>query len=213
MKKLWAFGDSFTFGHELSDCSMNSETLLPSQLTYAALIAKELGYVYECKALGYYANNAIARTVIENIDNITEDDLVLVMWTFPIRREFMLENGLFTICQETDHEFAKYYIKYADLHDHWMISQSLRDIFLTQELLRGYKYLFLSAVTDLNKTIINRDRYISPLVSKINLQRWVSLDQQKGFREWSELMLNQKFLGHPTDRAHRLLADKIKEIL
>jgi hypothetical protein len=94
-----------------------------------------------------------------------------------------------------------------------MISQSLRDIFLTQELLRGYKYLFLSAVTDLNKTIINRDRYISPLVSKINLQRWVSLDQQKGFREWSELMLNQKFLGHPTDRAHRLLADKIKEIL
>lgn len=212
MKKLWAFGDSYTFGHEPSDCPTNIETV-PSQRSYAGLIANEIGYEYRCKAIGYYANNSIARTVIENINTIDKNDIVLVMWTFPIRREFMLENGLFTICQETDHEFAKYYIKYMDLNNHWMINQSLRDIFLAQELLRGYKYLFLSAVTDLNKTIINRDQYISPLVNKINLQRWVSLDQQKGFREWSELMLNQKFLGHPTDRAHRLLADKIKEIL
>lgn len=133
MSKLWAFGDSYTFGHELSDCPTNLENA-PSQLTYAALIAKELGYDYECKALGYYANNAIARTVIENIDHINKDDLVLVMWTFPIRREFMLEQGLVTIGREDDHD-------------------------------------------------------------------------------WSEQQLNQKFIGHPSDQAHRLLAIRIKKIL
>lgn len=212
IKKLWAFGDSYTFGHELSDCPTNIETM-PSQRSYAALIANEMGYEYHCKAIGYYANNAIVRTVIENINNIDQNDIVLIMWTFPIRREFMLDSGLLTIGRETDHEFAKHYIKYVDLNNNWMISQSVRDIFLAQELLRGYKYLFISAVTDLNKVIVNRERYISPLVDRIDLGRWLSLDQEKGFHEWSELMMNQKFLGHPTDQAHRLLANKIKEVL
>lgn len=212
MKTLWAFGDSFTFGHDLSDCPPIKDPI-PSQLSYAALVAKELGYEYKCKAMGYYANNAITRTVIENIDYISKDDLVLVMWTFPIRREFMLENGLRTISQGTDHEFAKYYIRYMDLNNNWMINQSLRDIFLAQELLRKHRYLFMSVVTDLNKAILNRERYMSPLVDKINLDRWLYLDQKKGFREWGELMLNQKFLGHLPDQAHRLLANEIKKVL
>jgi hypothetical protein len=211
MKKLWAFGDSYTFGHELSDCPTNVETV-PSQRSYAALIAIEIGHEYRCKAMGYYANNSIARTVIENINTIDKNDIVLVMWTFPIRREFMLDDGLLTIGRESDHEFAKHYIKYADLDNQWMIKQSLKDIYLTQELLRDHRYLFLSSVTDLNKAVVNRYSHIE-LTDKINLNCWVVLDQQLGFHEWSELVLNQKFLGHPTDQAHIMLADRIKEIL
>jgi hypothetical protein len=211
MKKLWAFGDSYTFGHELSDCPTNVETV-PSQRSYAGLIANEMGYEYRCKAIGYYANNSIARTVIENINTIDKNDIVLVMWTFPIRREFMLDDGLLTIAREDDHEFAKHYIKYANLDNQWMIKQSLKDIYLTQELLRNHRYLFLSSVTDLNKAIVNRHSHIE-LTDKIDLNCWVVLDQQLGFHEWSELVLNQKFLGHPTDQAHTMLADRIKEIL
>ena len=116
MRTLWAFGDSYTFGYELSDCPTNVEPN-HSHLTYSALVAKHLGYDYKCLAMGYYANNAICRTIIENINNIKQDDLVLVMWTFPIRREFMLDNGLTTIGREDEHEFAKHYIKYCDLND------------------------------------------------------------------------------------------------
>lgn len=212
MRKLWAFGDSYTFGHELSDCPTNLENN-PSQLTYAALIAKELGYDYECKAMGYYANNAIARTIIESIDYINKDDLILVMWTFPIRREFMLDQGLITIGREDDHEFAKHYIKYADLNNNWMIQQSLKDIYMAQELLKNHNYLFLSAVTDLNRAIVIKNNFYSPLVSRMNIQHWIILDQQLGFHDWSELQLNKKFIGHPSDQAHRLLSIRIKKIL
>jgi len=212
MKTIWAFGDSYTFGHELSDCLTNIEKI-PSNLTYAALTAKELNCDYQCKAMGYYANNAIARTIIENVNNIDKDDIVLVMWTFPIRREFMLEQGLITIGKPEDHEFAKHYIKYADLSNQWMIKQSLRDIFLAQELLKNHQYLFLSTVTDLNKTIINRDQLGGPLVEYINLDKWLVLDQQLGFHEWSELMLGRKINRHPPDSAHKLLAEIIKNVL
>lgn len=207
IKKLWAFGDSYTFGHDLSDCpSIKDPT--PSQLSYAALVAKELGYEYECKANGYYANNAIARTVIENINNIDQNDIVLIMWTFPVRREFMLEDGLRTISQKDDHEFAKHYIKYADLSDHWMIKQSLKDIYLTQELLCDHRYLFLSSVSDLNKAVINRYKHIE-LTDKIDIAHWVVLDKQLGFHEWSEFILNRKHIGHPPDQAHQELANLI----
>jgi hypothetical protein len=212
MKTIWAFGDSYTFGHELSDCPTNIEKI-PSNLTYAALTAKELNYNYQCKAMGYYANNAIARTIIENVNNIDKDDIVLVMWTFPIRQEFMLEQGLITISKPEDHEFAKHYIKYVDLSNHWMIKQSLRDIFLAQELLKNHQYLFLSTVTDLNKTIINREYIGGPLVEHINLDKWLVLDQQLGFHEWSELMLGRKINNHPPDPAHKLLAEIIKNVL
>ncbi len=64
--KVISFGDSYTFGYELSDCPTNVEPN-HSHLTYSALVAKHLGYDYKCLAMGYYANNAICRTIIENI--------------------------------------------------------------------------------------------------------------------------------------------------
>lgn len=211
MKKLWAFGDSYTFGHDLSDCTTNTES--PSNLTYAALLAQELNCEYKCLAMGYYANNAITRTIIENIDNINKKDIVLVMWTFPTRREFLLHDGLFTICKSEDHQFAKHYIKYANFDYNQIVKQSLCDIFIAQQLLKKRKYLFLSSVTDLNKTIINRERYGGSLVKRINLDKWLVLDQQLGFHEWSEMKLARKIKGHPPDYAHKLLAEAIKIVI
>ena len=210
MQTLWAFGDSYTFGHELSDCPTNVEPN-HSHLTYSALVAKHLGYDYKCLAMGYYANNAIARTIIENIDSITDQDQVLVMWTFPIRREFMLDNGLITIGREDDHEFAKPYIKYCDLEDATMMELTMRDIYLTQQLLRDYNYTFLSTQTDIVKEITQPDEWSSPLAKRINLDQWLMLDNDLGFHEWSEQQLNTKWDGHPLVPAHQLLAEKIIE--
>ena len=207
---LWAFGDSYTFGHELSDSPTNVEPP-HSHLTYSALVAKHLGYDYKCLATGYYANNAICRTIIENINNIKQDDLVLVMWTFPIRREFMLDNGLVTIGREDDHEFAKHYIKYCDLDDGTMFNLTLKDIYTAQALLQNHNYLFLNTVTEISQKLINRDEWSSPLEERINLDRWIILDDGLGFHEWSEQQLGVKYNGNPLEPAHQLLAEKIIE--
>ena len=208
-RKVWAFGDSYTFGHDLSDCSHDRSK--PSNLTYPALVAQRLGYDYECRAMGYYSNEAITRTIIENIDDINDQDLVLGMWTFPIRREFSLEgvDGLTTISREGGHEFARHYLRHVDLDPDTMIDLSLRQIFLAQELLRGKDYFFLSAVTDLAKAIT--DPRLSPLVPRLDRNRWVMLDDDLGFHEWSEEQLNTRYQDHPTDAAHELLARKILE--
>ena len=210
-RKVWAFGDSYTFGYDLSD--FNDDDPRPSNLTYPALIAKHLGYDYECKAMGYYSNEAIARTIIENIDKITDQDLVLVMWTFPIRREFLMEDvGLTTIGRSADHEFAKHYLKHVDVNPGTMIDLSLRQIFLAQELLKGKDYFFLSADTDLAKAITDPPQpWTSPLISRFDRNHWVMLDNDLGFHKWSEKQLNTRYECHPNDPAHELLARKILE--
>jgi len=206
---VWAFGDSYTFGHELSDCPTNIEPD-HSHRTYSALVAKELNYNYNCKAQGHYANNSICRTIIENINDIKQDDLVLVMWTFLMRREFLLEDtGPQTIVQEDDHEFAKHYLKYVDLNDGYMFDLTLKDIYTAQTLLQNHNYLFLNTVTELSQKLINPDKHF-PLAERINLDRWMMLDGL-GFHEWSEQQLNTRYAGHPTDQAHELLARKILE--
>lgn len=210
---VWAFGDSYTVGYDLSDFDedANSDNCWRSEISYSALVAKELNYNYNCKAQGYYANNAICRTIIENINNIEQDDLVLVMWTFPIRREFLMEDtGLQTIGRESDHEFAKHYLKYIDLNDSTMFDLTLKDIYTAQALLQNHNYLFLNTVTEISQKLINLDEWSSPLAERINLDRWVMLDGL-GFHEWSEQQLGIKYTGHPTDQAHDLLARKILE--
>lgn len=213
MKTVWAFGDSYTFGHELSDCP-GHQGKIPSRLTYSALIANTVGYEYQCNAMGYYANNAIARTIIHHINDIKKDDLVFVMWTYPIRREFLLEDaGFRTIAQIDDHQFAKSYIKYVDLNKYHMIKQSLLDIYTAQELLQHHKYLFLSADTTLQQSIIGQDSMCGPLVERIDITRWLLFDNNLGFHEWSEWLCNKKIIGHPQDQSHKALADKINQTI
>jgi hypothetical protein len=76
-----AGGDSFIYGSELRDCRHR-----PSENTFTALLAK--GNNYDCVAWPGYANDSIARTVIAECEQLTDDLTVIVSWTFPGRYEF-----------------------------------------------------------------------------------------------------------------------------
>jgi hypothetical protein len=89
---LIAGGDSFTYGSELADCFILSDTAppkeVPSQHTYTALIARDMGLEYVCAAEPGYSNSAIRRSVMNTCDQYLDIEQVIVTWSFPGRYEF-----------------------------------------------------------------------------------------------------------------------------
>lgn len=77
-----AGGDSFVFGSELSDYVHN---VTSSKKTFTALLAKNAQY--ECVAWPGYANDSIARNIINECSKHDKCG-VIVSWTFPGRYEF-----------------------------------------------------------------------------------------------------------------------------
>lgn len=78
-----AGGDSFVYGSELQDCTNNS----PSASTFTAILSKD--YEYQCVAYPGFGNDSIARTVINQCEQLDKTNLkVIVSWTFPGRYEF-----------------------------------------------------------------------------------------------------------------------------
>ena len=79
---ILAGGDSFVYGSELADCNRTY-----SKNTFPALLAGS--NPYDCVAWPGYANDSIARTVINYCENNKQEDIfVIVSWTFPGRYEF-----------------------------------------------------------------------------------------------------------------------------
>lgn len=92
MGRLIAGGDSFVYGSELADCIDSQGQEQVSQLTYPALIAKEIGMEYECVARPGYSNAAIRRTVMDACEQHDDIELVIVSWSFTGRYEFRLNH-------------------------------------------------------------------------------------------------------------------------
>lgn len=88
MGQLIAGGDSFVYGSELSDCIDIQGYEQVSQLTFPALIAKEMKSEYICVARPGYSNSAIRRTVMDACERSDDIDLVIVSWSFKGRYEF-----------------------------------------------------------------------------------------------------------------------------
>jgi hypothetical protein len=86
--RLWAFGDSFTFGSELKDCTDEFEY---SKNTWQALLAEEKDFEYKCVARGGISNDWIARNVLKYSDQIDSRDLIIIQWTYFSRFEFPIQ--------------------------------------------------------------------------------------------------------------------------
>ena len=87
MTILIAGGDSFTYGNELADCTLNRF----SEKTWSGILADQLGMSYDCTAWGGNGNSAIARrtmTACHKHLGLGHDIFVSVMWSWPTRYEF-----------------------------------------------------------------------------------------------------------------------------
>ena len=193
---LHAFGDSFTYGYELSDCPTNTYPK-HSMLTYSALSAKHLGLKYQCHAVGYSSNNGILRQIKRA--NIQENDTVMVMWTFAIRFAFMFagERGWSTIEQGED----SWYWKNVDQTSEECLERSLDSILAAQTILDsiGANYIFLCNNIELQDKIQYNSLWL-------NKQRWFFLPNDHD-------MLNHTTASHPGDAIHRDVFNKLKDRL
>jgi hypothetical protein len=83
---LVAGGDSFVYGVELAD--ENSGRSQFSRSTFPALLAINNGLDYQCAAWPGSANNAINRLTMSKCQELKNDIIVLISWTFTQRYEF-----------------------------------------------------------------------------------------------------------------------------
>jgi len=84
--KLKSFGCSFIWGSELPDVPIPGN--IPSQLTWPALLSRELNLQYECHAWPGRGNFFTAKQVLDQLA-INEPTLYVVNWTWIDRFDFV----------------------------------------------------------------------------------------------------------------------------
>lgn len=120
--KLWAFGDSFTFGSEMEDCV---DEFVYSNNTWQALLAKDRDLEYRCIARGGVSNDWIARNVLKYAGQFNSNDLIIIQWTYFSRIEFPIlnfrDNGL-----SVTNEKGYHWIDFED-HEYFQTTPNLVD--------------------------------------------------------------------------------------
>ena len=196
MSRLHAFGDSFTYGYELSDCDADG---LPnhSYLTYSALYAKHLDIDYICHAVGYGANNGILRQI--KLADIRKEDTCLVMWSFSVRFAFMFngEKGWWTIKKNEDH----WWWDNVDQNSEQCLDRSIDSILAAQTILEsiGCNYTFLCNNIELQDEIQYNNKWLDK-------SKWLFLTRD-------HRMINHNNRSHPGDDVHRDVFNILKERL
>ena len=211
-KRVISFGDSFTWGSELSDCdemnsSIPSEVVLNSysRKTWPALIAQHLGVDYVCKAFPGFGNASILRQVLST--EILPTDLVIVNWTWINRWDFF-DNNSCTIRQgwttlspgTTNHKFFDMYYKNFQ-SELWDKYETLKNMHVAFNVLHNN---IIS--TSVDSLTVDRQwhcpLYVSNLMDQVETKlTWFN---NKGFYNWA---LDNNFSiaknGHPLEEAHQ----------
>ena len=204
MSSLHAFGDSFTYGYDLSDCDADGQPS-HSWLTYSALSAKHLGVDYKCHAIGNSSNNGILRQI--KLADIRKVDTCLVMWSFAIRHAFMFtgEKGWATLGFDIpDH---CWWWDNIDQAPEQCLDRSIDSILAAQAILEsiGCNYTFLCNNIELQDEIQYNNKIFSYNNSKwLDKNKWLLLPRDHE-------MINSK--EHPFDDVHRDVFNILKEIL
>jgi len=205
MNKLYAFGDSFTWGSELND-EVKSKGAKHSQYTWTALIAKNLNYEYVCLANPGSGNHSIARTVLDTLDNISINDTVVINWTWIDRWDFynLQDRNWCTVRPSSNITtvFDRYYYKYFQ-SELWDKFESLKQIALVHSLLKKNNIKFIA--TNLDKLIFDTKFHAPKYVTILQdtIKQDIKYFDNLGFYHWAKC---KKFkLGkneHPLEEAH-----------
>jgi hypothetical protein len=204
-KRLLAFGDSFTYGYDLPDC-----VDCPSKKTYAALLADWLEIPYFCHAVGSNSNQGISRSILDS--DVTDTDLVLIMWTFEARQDFLFDGnrGWSSVLPNKNDSFADFFFKNIDKSDEYFAYLSHKEIYLIQNFLKqkNVQHINLSTVSSIYKSIGYRNTALSKL---IDTESWLELPGPEGFYNWALAKnLIVRGGGHANEEAHKQLFDIIK---
>ena len=210
--KIGAFGDSFIYGSDLSDCCHKFQpgddiASMHSHLTWPALVAQRLNYTYHCHAMPGIGNQQILNSLLDNIGNY---DFYIISWSWIDRYDYLnTTTDLWqTVRPSLDSkQIDEFYYK----HLHSELSDKQRTL--------GIIYQAISLLKDLNCKYLMT--YQDPLMLD---QQWhcpcnVKLLQSKiknnlntingmTFLEWAES--NQMEISdnlHPLEESHQKAAE------
>jgi len=223
--RVVSFGDSFTWGTDLDDCSEDRTGY--SKKTWPALIAKYYNCRYQSLAMGGSSNLGILRWLLTSIDkkDISEQDFVIINWTW-IDRCDIFDNSTQYVSKNLDHDYgwntirpdsqteiASLYYKnfYSDLSSKF---ETLKNIIVAIDVLKLYNINYLMTCQD--RLTIDVDffnpEYINLLIARV--QKTLFWFSNNGFYNWA---LSNNYAvgktGHPLEEAHYAAFEYIKNEL
>ena len=216
-KKIIAFGDSFTRGDELANCSTkgtHNPYFVFSTDTWPALLAKKLGIGYDCIALGGRGNQWISWAVQQCPEHYI-DCLFIVNWTYFGRFDYVdCKDEWQTMSPNSNKNVSHEYYKTFD-NDIWNLNRNIQIMYATLHLLKenSIDYIFTCQDAGVKQTIDTlRSEYVlnnqttwrksisslsKPIVSNITDFEGLT------FREWAD---KHDYPvgpgGHPLEKAH-----------
>jgi len=210
--RLYAVGDSFTYGQELDN---------PEQSCWARLVANSIGYDLINDGRPGVSNEYMVKKTMQAVSEI-KPDLVIVSWTSAGRTEFADEWGAYDIwpgCSSRVFDdpvldYRKQLIKYITLYNNeeHEYRRWLRQVILLQSFLKSNNvdYRFVSAFDNQRR---NKRYQMHNLgyIDMIDLDKFIGWPHQ-GLVEWA-YGTPQGPGGHPLEEGHKRIAEKIIEAL
>lgn len=215
-KRVISFGDSFTWGTDLKDCTAQHPDGF-SKLTWPALISNYLNLPYHCYAIGGASNQGILRRVLEY--PLDKNDLVIVNWTWSDRYEFfnlahnpvISQTGWATIRPTCTSSNSKLYYKHfhSELGDKFTTLQNMVTCLHYLQSI-GCNFFMTSIDKNIIKRHMNSRLYTTRLLELVN-NRLVWFNNE-GFYQWAkdnDFPLSDTW--HPLEEAHQAAFEYIRD--
>jgi hypothetical protein len=219
---LKSFGCSFIYGSDLSDDNCNTPGATPSQLTWPALLAKDLDCPYRCYAWPGVGNLYILEKVLTQ-SSIDQDAIFVIGWTWIDRFDYITSNSVGahrdfktdrewwnTILPGIESKVSKSY--YQNLHSQLIDKlTTLINIKLAIDTLKQKNIPFIMTYTDelifetewhVTPAIVDLQNYIRPYMTHFENQTFLEFSKEKGFPISNTL--------HPLESAHRAAFELIQ---
>jgi hypothetical protein len=204
---IQTFGDSFIYGSDLSDCLDNSSQ--PSQLTWPALVAKDLKLNYKCYSMGGVGNRYISDNIITNSQI---NSLIIINWTWLDRFDFYssdtrrLRKNVTIRPSNTDLRSKFFYKEIHSEEDDKF--RSLSYIYATHSYLKSNNIPFISTYMD-QQLFSHSDLESFGIIKLQDLIRkdLRTFPQNQTFLEWSRANeYSESNNWHPLELAHERAA-------
>lgn len=212
---LGAFGDSFLFGSDLSDIQDHDSKnwFFPSQLTYTALLAKQLELQYYCTALPAQGNKVIADDVIRAVAQQKNSMLYIINWTWIDRFEYLgrarVSNdvGWESTLPNNSEEKSQFYYRnfYTDIDaklSNLILINTVLDVLLTEKckfIMTYMDHLLFDTKFDCTVSIKHLQNKIKPYMKSFD---------NLNFLDWSKkhnFAISENW--HPLEHAHQAAAE------
>ena len=209
---LKSFGCSFIFGSELHDDGYGGPMTTPSQHTWPALLAKDLGYEYQCHAHPGSGNLQILEQLLNQL-SVVVPDVCVIGWTWIDRFDYIdpLNDHWKTVTPTDTDENANFY--YKNLHSQYRDKfTSLTAIKMAIDTLQKRNIKII--MTYMDELIFETNWHCTPAIIDLqnSIRPYLINFEGDNFLEWSR---KKGFpIGtrgkHPLEQAHQAAFELIK---